>query len=169
MERECTCIRNWNTNGGMPVKCTMDVSRNLARFLDYRMNDTGLTTIQSRMLGHILMQEKQGKSVFQRDIENIFRIRRSSVTSVLQLLEKKGYIRRENVPGDARMKKLVATEEGCKMQKHTLDKLAGIEKEVREIFPEEELQLFFGLMKKLDEGVLNLYHNKHSGDMSRDI
>ena len=49
--------------------------------------------------------------VFQRDIEREFSITRSTVTNILQLMERKGYIQRLSVPQDARLKQLVLTEE----------------------------------------------------------
>ena len=42
--------------------------------------------------------------VFQRDIEREFSITRSTVTNILQLMERKGYIQRLSVPQDARLK-----------------------------------------------------------------
>ena len=49
------------------------------------------------------------RDVFQRDIEEEFSIRRSTVSSIVQLMEKKGFITRESVGHDARLKKLVLT------------------------------------------------------------
>ena len=48
--------------------------------------------------------------VYQRDIEREFSITRSTVTNILQLMERKGYIERQSVPQDARLKRLVLTE-----------------------------------------------------------
>ena len=42
--------------------------------------------------------------VFQRDIEREFSITRSTVTNILQLMERKGYIARQSVAQDARLK-----------------------------------------------------------------
>ena len=50
--------------------------------------------------------------VFQRDIEREFSITRSTVTNILQLMERKGYITRQSVAQDARLKQLVLTEKG---------------------------------------------------------
>ena len=53
-----------------------------------------------------------------------FGVNRSTVTSIVKLMEKKGYIERENVPGDARLKKLILTPLGEEMHfktKQTLD------------------------------------------------
>ncbi len=46
----------------------------------------------------------QSEPVFQRDIERDFSITRSTVTNILQLMERKGYIERQSVPQDARLK-----------------------------------------------------------------
>ena len=53
-----------------------------------------------------------GRDVYQRDIEQWFNIRRSSVTAMLQGLEQDGFITRCAVEKDARLKRLVATEKG---------------------------------------------------------
>ena len=58
--------------------------------------------------------------VFQRDIEREFSITRSTVTNILQLMERKGYIRRQSVPQDARLKQLVLTEEGICFHEKTM-------------------------------------------------
>ena len=62
--------------------------------------------------------------VFQRDIEREFSITRSTVTNILQLMERKGYIQRLSVPQDARLKQLVLTEEG--IQRHEKTRLVNL-------------------------------------------
>ena len=84
---------SWKSeHGGAPIKCILDVSKNIRYFFDLAMAENGLTSIQTRILGHLRHAQKENKDVFQRDIEEVFRIKRSSVTSVLQTLEKKGLI-----------------------------------------------------------------------------
>ena len=60
------------------------------------------------------------EQVFQRDIEREFSITRSTVTNILQLMERKGYIQRQSVPQDARLKQLVLTEEGVRFHENTI-------------------------------------------------
>ena len=50
--------------------------------------------------------------ISQRDIEQWFNIRRSSVTAMLQGMEQDGFITRCAVEKDARLKRLVATDKG---------------------------------------------------------
>lgn len=152
MEGKYDRRESWEAeHGGAPVKCILDVSKNLRYYFDLAMSENGLTSIQSRILGHLRCSEEQGKSVFQRDIEDVFRIKRSSVTSVLQTLEKKGLIIRKNVPGDARIKKLVLTDEARKMQSCTYHAMTELEREMRSLFTEEEFQNFLEYMSRIDQ------------------
>ena len=58
--------------------------------------------------------------VYQRDIEREFSITRSTVTNILQLMERKGYITRQSVEQDARLKQLVLTEKGRQFHEDTM-------------------------------------------------
>jgi len=149
-------------HGGAPVKCILDVSKNIRYFFDLAMAESGLTSIQTRILGHLRHAEEEGRCVFQREIEDIFRIKRSSVTSVLQTLEKKGLIIRESIPEDARVKKLVLTEEAKKMQVCTYHVLGNMEREMRSLFTEEEFEQFLDYMNRIDKKAIELYCDKEA-------
>ena len=84
------------------------VGNQMKRLFDNAALEYGLTSIQSRII-RFLYLESQKRDVYQKDIEEEFNIRRSSVTSVLQLLEKKGYIKRVSVKDDKRLKKIILT------------------------------------------------------------
>ena len=147
-------------HGGAPVKCILDVSKNIRYFFDLAMAENGLTSIQSRILGHLRHAEEERRDVFQKEIEEVFRIKRSSVTSVLQTLEKKKLLVRECVPEDARLKKLVLTDEARRMQVCTYYALGNMEKEIRALFTEEEFQCFLDYMNRIDRKAIELYCEK---------
>ena len=147
-------------HGGAPVKCILDVSKNVRYFLDHAMSESGLTSIQSRILGHLRHAQDDGRNVFQREIEDVFRIKKSSVTSVLQTLEKKGLIVRESIPEDARVKKLVLTKEARKLQACTYHAFGEMEREVRSLFTEEEFRQFLDYMNRIDKKAIELYYEK---------
>ena len=85
------------------------ISHQLKRQMSFHDEETGLTNIQRRVL-HYVMFHSLGEDVYQKDIEKEFQIRRSTATGILQLLEKNGFILRQTVEWDARLKKLVPTE-----------------------------------------------------------
>lgn len=84
------------------------LSRMVKRRLNVTLQGFGITAIQSRVIYYILEHCPQGP-VFQRDIEQVFSMSRSTATGILQQLEKKEIIRRESVSTDARLKSLVPT------------------------------------------------------------
>ncbi len=74
----------------------------------------------------------QKRHIYQKDIEEAFGIRPSSATGLLQALEQQGFIRREPVSLDGRLKKIVFTEKAQEIQsrvvanhKKALEKLQG--------------------------------------------
>ena len=73
----------------------------------------GLTAIQCIVLDYLY--ENGARDVFQRDLEVEFQIRRSTVTGILQGMERRGLISRQPVEQDARLKKLVLTEAGLRI------------------------------------------------------
>ena len=71
--------------------------------------------MHGRILGYLYWSRP--KDVYQKDIEEHFNITRSSVAGIVKLMEQKGYILRQSVQGDARLKKLcghAARSPGCR-------------------------------------------------------
>ena len=91
--------------------------------------------------------------VFQRDIERDFSITRSTVTNILQLMERKGYIERQSVPQDARLKMLVLTEKGREFHEKTMLSLRQTDEFVAGLLTEEESAELLRLLNKLKEGL----------------
>lgn len=91
--------------------------------------------------------------VFQRDIEREFSITRSTVTDILQLMERKGYIQRQSVPQDARLKQLVLTEEGVLFHEKTILSFHQTDDYVAGLLTEEENAELLRLLNKLREAL----------------
>ncbi len=49
---------------------------------------------------------------YQKDLEAAFQVNRSTITKIIQAMERRGYIRRESVSKDARLKRVFLTEQG---------------------------------------------------------
>ena len=94
------------------------IAKKVRRFLDASVACVCLTGPQAFTL-HFIYVNGKDRDIFQRDIEARFDIRRSSATGLLHGLERGGFIRRESVEEDARLKKLTLTEKAVKMAKHT--------------------------------------------------
>lgn len=93
------------------------------------------------------------RDIYQKDIENDFCIRRSTVSKSIRLMEEKGFIRREAVPSDARLKKLVLTPDGKKLQAAIEKEQQETERLLRQGVTEEELKIFFQVMEKFKKNI----------------
>ena len=91
--------------------------------------------------------------VYQRDIEREFSITRSTVTNILQLMERKGYIERRSVPQDARLKQLVLTEEGIRFHENTIRSFHQTDDYVAGLLTEEENTELLRLLNKLRDAL----------------
>nr|WP_236005924.1 MarR family transcriptional regulator [Desemzia sp. RIT 804] len=107
--------------------------------------------MQPRIIGYIYNHKEE--DVFQKDIEELLKIRRSTATGMLNTLEKKGLIHRKPVSYDARLKKLVITPEGIEFTEKALDCINTLESQVRSGLTEEELEIFFRVLSKIKKNI----------------
>ena len=120
--------------------------------------DCGLTTAQKHVLEFILFRSLEG-NVYQKDIEENFRIRRSSASGMLQLLEKNGFIRRENVKQDARLKKIVPTKKAEALRDIIQQNINEMEAQLREGIPEVNFTIGMDVLRQM---LYNLSKNENS-------
>ena len=86
----------------------------LRKRVNAEVQTLGLTGIQSHALHYILVKSAEGP-VYQRDVEGVFGVSRSTVTGMLQQMERDGLIRRDSVEGDGRLKCLIPTQKAIEM------------------------------------------------------
>lgn len=95
------------------------------------------------------LYENRDKDVFQKDLESRFSVRRSTMTSILQLMEKNGLIVREEVPADRRLKKLVLTPAAIEKQQRMRQCIDELEKRLKENISDEELECFLSVAERI--------------------
>lgn len=128
------------------------LSKRMHRRIDKEAAQYGVTGVQARILGFIYYKSDR-KDIFQRDIEEELDIRRSSVTSVLQLMEKKGYIERVSVAEDARLKKIILTKKGLEIQRNVYDFILRFERSLRDELTEDEFNILISLIDRLTKKI----------------
>ena len=137
---------------GFELKCVNNLIR---RSLDQRFAENGLedlTGMQGPMIGYIYSQS--GKvDVFQKDIEKVFNIRRSTATVMLQNLEQKDLIVREPVPNDGRLKKIVLTEKAKKCHMQVREQIDQFHRELEEGISPEEKEQFLTILDRIKENL----------------
>ncbi len=107
-----------------------------------------LTRMQA-MIIHRLSRSDGTADVFQRDIEQEFRLRRSTATGILQLMERHGLVRREPVAHDARLKRLVLTDCARDLNERIRQSVAVNEAVMRRGIGARELEIWFAVSRKI--------------------
>ena len=132
---------------GFVIRCLDHVLR---RNLEADVKADGIDEI-TLMHGWIIryLYENRENDIFQKDIEKNFAIGKSSVTGIIQIMEKKGFIRRESVAHDARLKKVTLTEKGIKSHRRIEELITLQNEKMARGIEEEDLQVFLRVAEQI--------------------
>ena len=146
-------------NKGTP-DCGHDVGRlintlshQLKRQMCVQEEEDSLTTNMQRLVLHYILFQSLQRDIYQKDVEKEFQIRRSTATGTLQILEKNGFITREPVKQDARLKKLMPTEKAKAVRQHILDNIRYVEELLAKDIPEEKLTVCREVLMQMSENL----------------
>lgn len=130
------------------------ISNQMRRRIDMNISKhdkDSVTGMQGMVIGFIY--HNSDKDIFQKDIETEFNIRRSTATGILQLMEKNGFIKRQPVSYDARLKKLILTEKAINAHKKIEVEINNMEERMAKGLTDEEIETFFKLMDKISKNI----------------
>lgn len=99
------------------------------------------------------LASNEDRDIYQRDLEQSFNIRRATVSKTICLMEHKGLVERSSVPGDARLKKLVLTEKGRRLNERRVAEIEQCERTLADGISEEELAVFFKVCGKIKQNL----------------
>jgi len=133
------------------------IDRLMFRNLSSRVRAEGLDEV-TLMHGWVMryLYENRDRVICQKDIEHTFDIRRSTVTNIIQLMEKKGYVERRSVPGDARLKCVSLTAKGEENHLQMEHLISMLEKEQVIDITEEELDSLYRIMTKIKKNLIRI-------------
>ena len=122
------------------------------RYIDNHCNKKSIDRLTGPN-GWIIMyiSEHDGQDVFQRDLERKFNITRSTASKVVNLMVQKGFIERQSVPYDARLKKLVLTDKASSIVALLDEDRKSVEETLTKGFTDEELEQLHGYLVRLKE------------------
>ncbi len=121
-----------------------------------------ITNMHGWILGFLYNAEEP---VYQKDVESHFGIGRSTVTNILQLMEKKGYLTRTTDEHDARLKRLELTELGKKVHLDTIAVIDSAHDAMEDGITDEERRVCFAVFEKIRQ---NVEHITGKEESSRD-
>ncbi|MBR2491116.1 MAG: MarR family transcriptional regulator [Ruminiclostridium sp.] len=114
----------------------------------------GMTISQLATIAFLYFRPDQ--ETFQKDIEVCFKLRRSTVSSLLNTLERKGLIQRVSVPRDARLKKLILTKDAVNIGAYVQKAFADMDALMFRGVSAEELAALDTILDKVQQNLHDL-------------
>ena len=137
--------------------CIKNIGQGIKYTNDKKLAEYELTNQQGRLLGAIFNGLRDGKNLNRKYLEDVMELKGPSVTSLLNSLEKNGFILRLATKEDGRARQIIVTEKG----KQLVD-------EMEEVFEATEQKLLNGMTKtektELKRLLIMVYEN-----ISKDI
>lgn len=118
---------------------------NIRREIETTMRPFGVTPQQSQSLYLLLMKPGSMNA----DLEKLLFIDKSSVTSLINGMVKKGWVVRQDHEKDARMKRIYLTAEGKELCERCSSAIEQVKNKANEVLTDEETETLQVLLKKI--------------------
>lgn len=125
------------------------LSNKMKRVLDKNHQNNQIYLGQARILTYLY--RNQQKTIYQKDIETTFQIRRATVTGILDSLEKLKLISRIESTTDKRKRKVVLTDFGIDKALIAIETNHHFEKLIKTNLTDEEEENFYQVLMKLNK------------------
>jgi len=139
----------WEKGGGTIGHWVKQAYIAMRRELDASVRTAGMTTTQWQALG--VLYHKPGLT--HSELEKHLVIEAPSVTSLVNGMERKGWVRREKSPADARVKQLHLTPRGLKLLEGVRQATVPIERSISAALTEEERETLKRLLRTVVESL----------------
>nr|WP_269924475.1 MarR family transcriptional regulator [Enterococcus innesii] len=130
------------------IRSIMNKSR---ESMELRIKDLDISQQQGRMIAYIAQNEDKG--LIQKDLAQVFQRRDASITSMLQGLEKKGYIERRIPKNNERQKNIYVLPKGKALIDQTNEAFYAAEKELVQALNAAEVEELTRLLRKIDQSL----------------
>lgn len=118
--------------------------------VNFQIHFSEIQMIHMWIMGYIYYHKE---AIFQRDLEAEFEVRRSTMTGILQTMEKHGLLVRESVDYDARLKKLVLTDTAEQFVVEHSKAMEDLNNRLLDGISDDEVRVFFRVINKIKENI----------------
>lgn len=118
------------------------------------------TPTQMQIIAYILKHKNE--DIYQRDLENVLKLRRATVSGVLKTMEKNGFIIRITDKEDTRIKKIILNKNAEEIFEKGEKKLDELEKIVIKDISKTDLKIFSNVIDKMKENIENMSEGTES-------
>lgn len=114
-----------------------------------------VSPVQMRIMDYLF--ENTDKDIYQKDLEILLNVRKSTLSGILDTMEKNQIIKRIDSETDLRSKKIVLTDEAMRRKKEIAQYFEKVNETVTKDIPEEKLEVFFEVIEMMKKNIKNEY------------
>lgn len=143
---------------GREIKMTQNLIQRLMDTTTRLNSQGGVSFSVKQICGYLYCNSD--KPIYQKDLEKVFSLRRSSASAQLKKMEEKGLITREGIPEDKRLKEIKLTSLAEKEVEKTIEEIKNIEAVISGGITEDEAEALLKTLKKIRLSIENRLSQK---------
>ena len=123
----------------------------ISRYIFSNAKESKHISPPSPMQGMIMryLIENQNKEVYQRELEDVFKVRKASISGVLQTMEKRNIIKKVPSKKDGRTNKIILTDTAVRKNEEMAKTFVDLENKLTKNISEEDLKTFYKVMHQM--------------------
>lgn len=137
---------------GYEIKALSNLLRRKVLEMTGSTDGDDFTEMQVKLLGFLCHNRDQ--EVCQKDIEEAFYIRRSTASRLLKRLEAQGFIVRQSVERDARLKQVTTTPKADALYQDVMERISRVESLLTRGLSQAEVEQFLSTVEKLKQNLM---------------
>lgn len=137
---------------GYEIKALSNLLRRKVLEVTCTPDGDDFTEMQVKLLG--FLSHNRDQEVCQKDIEEAFYIRRSTASRLLKRMEEQGFIVRQAVERDARLKRVIPTPRAEALCQDVMERIGSVESQLTRGLSQAEIDQFLCTVEKLKQNLM---------------
>lgn len=108
-----------------------------------------ITPVQACIIDYLINNNK----VYQKDIEKLLNLRRSTISGILHTMEKNGLIEKKGTKEDARLKEITLTYKAKLLHDNITSKFEKLNNDICKNISNDELNIFLSILDKMIDNI----------------
>lgn len=136
---------------GFEIKTISDLIKK--KIMCDKENDCHISHTQIKIIQYMFMH--RDKTIYQRDIEKEFNLKRSTVSGIINTMQKNNLVKRIESKDDLRLKQLILTEVALKKINILVDKIVKFDKSLENNISKKDLEVFYKVTEQIKNNIIN--------------
>lgn len=136
---------------GFEIKTINDLIKK--RIMCDKENDYHISHTQIKIIQYMYIHKEE--VIYQRDLEKKFDLKRSTISGIIDTMEKNNLVKRIDSKEDLRLKKLVLTDMALNKINVLVDKIVKFDKSLEKNISKKDLDTFYKVTEQIKNNIIN--------------